>query len=270
MAPIEAGEAPLFHMERISQYVSLSPASLSSPLPALCASIFSPLLLSYFPPAKGIVLAYEDVQLSATPPPSSSASNSKSKSASRSKPHARPQQDDSSDSDEDEEDREEAPQQLLLTHIDEYSAPFLWATATLLIFRPQQNHHITATLTHASQTHITLSYLNTFPVAVLAAHLPASWTWQAQEGNRVKKGWDGRIADEGGWWVDGEGERVDVGKEIGVWVRDVEGVGKGRGKAFLRIEGSLVGIGEEAVAERGARKGKGKGKSVLKNKSVGE
>ena len=210
MAPIPSDS--LLFTERISQYVSLPPAALASPLPALCASVFSPLLLSYFPPARGIILAYEDVALSSSSPPSPSASAHAA--------HA---------------------EEVLLRHVDEYAAPFLWATATFLVWRPARGSWIEARVAHQSKTHVTLSYLNVFPVSVLAAHLPASWTFEARkEGEGV--------------WVGEEGE---VGGELRVRLLDFDGRtdGRARGKG-VRIEGSLVSEEEE---EKRREKGKGKG-----------
>lgn len=244
MAPIQEDDSSLLYTERISQYVSLSPACLATPLPALCASIFSPLLLSYFPPARGVVLAYEDVQLSASPPAAAS-SKPRSKSGSTAALSPTP--------------ADEAPL-LLLRHVDEYSAPFLWATASFLVWRPRKNVNITARVTHQSGTHITLSHLNTFPVSVLAEHLPTAWEWHSETLGKMKKGWDGRVADEGGWWMDGEGERVDGGRELEIRIRDFDGRldGKGRGKGFLRIEGSLLSVEEEKTKVVRGAKGKAK------------
>ncbi|KAF1841093.1 uncharacterized protein K460DRAFT_371087, partial [Cucurbitaria berberidis CBS 394.84] len=257
MAPVQDDDYSLLHTERISQYVSLSPASLSTPLPALCAAVFSPLLLSYFAPARGIVLAYEDVKLSGAPPSSQSqASKTKSKSKSRSQPERSQQREEDEDDDED-----APPEALLLRHVDEYMAPYLWATATFLVWRPQRNAFITGRITHQSKTHITLAHLNTFPVSILKEHLPAAWSWHSEEAGKMKKGWDGRIADEGGWWVDGEGEKVQEGSELKVRIRDFDGRmdGRGKGKGFLRIEGSLLSEAEEkAKAQKG---GKGKQKA---------
>jgi DNA-directed RNA polymerase I subunit RPA43 len=228
MAPIprQPNVQSLLHIERISQYVSLSPSTLNNPLPALCASIFSPLLLSYFPPARGIVLAYEDVELSDRAPSDSGVASTSEGG-------------------------------LLLRHVDEYTAPYLWATASFLIFRPVAHAHLSGRVTHQSKTHITLSYLNTFPVSVTAEHLPENWTWHSESAGKVTKGWDGRLSDEGGWWLDGEKEKV--GGEVEVRIRDFDGRmdGRGRGKGFLRIEGSLREEGEE----RGAVRGKGKKKA---------
>ncbi|KAJ4983044.1 DNA-dependent RNA polymerase i subunit a43 [Stagonosporopsis vannaccii] len=214
MAPIP--DTNLF-AERISQYVSLPPAALATPLPALCASVFSPLLLSYFAPARGIILAYEDVELSATPPASSAVADT-------------------------------ADEEVLLRHVDEYASPFLWATATFLIWRPQRGSWITARITHQSKTHITLSYLNIFPVSVLAAQLPASWTFEAR--------------DSEGVWV---GEDGEVEGDVRVRLLDFDGRtdGKAKGKG-VRLEGSLVKEDEER-RDKGKAKGKDKArKGILK------
>ena len=222
MAPIPTDDSNLLYTERISQYVSLPPAALATPLPALCASVFSPLLLSYFPPARGIILAYEDVTLSPSP-------------------HS----------------TEDPNEPVMLRHIDEYSSPFLWATATFLIWRPQHNKWITGRVTHQSKTHITLSYLNIFPISVLSTHLPPSWTFkQTQAGTDTY-----RASDEGGVWVNEDGE---VAGDLRVRLLDFDGRtdGKAKGKG-LRLEGSL--LSEQDEKSRGKDKGKGKAKrGILK------
>lgn len=81
----------------------------------------------------------------------------------------------------------------------------------------------------------------------------------------MRKGWDGRIADEGGWWVDeDDGEKVEG--EIKVRIRDFDGRmdGRGKGKGFLRIEGSLLSEAEEK--ERVKKGAKGKQKASAKGK----
>lgn len=200
------------YTERITQYVSLPPAALAAPLPALCASVFSPLLLSYFPPARGIVLAYEDVALSSSPPGSTT---------------------DSQD-------------EVFLRHVDEYAAPFLWATATFLIFRPRRGSWISARVTGQSKTHITLSYLNLFPVSVLATQLPETWTFAAG-------------ATDEGVWQTAEGE-LSGDVQVRLLDFDARTDGKGKGKG-LRLEGSLV--GEEVQKKKEKERGKGKGKKGI-------
>jgi len=233
MAPTQQKQSSLLYKERIAQFVSLSPAALATPLPALCTTIFSPLLLTYFTAAKGIVLAYEDVQLSASPPSRTPPAPKR-----RSKPHAQQHHQDSdiSDSDSSDDSNTQADTQLLLRHVDEYAAPFLWASATFLVFRPARDARLTARLTHQARSHITLAYLNMFPVSVVAKDLPESWSWRADAGGQA------------GCWVIGgaDGEEVQGGRELGVKIKDFDGRldGKGRGKGFLRIEGVVL-EGEE-------------------------
>ena len=128
----------------------------------------------------------------------------------------------------------------MLRHVDEYSSPFLWATATFLIWRPKHNKYITGRVTHQSKTHITLSYLNMFPISVLATQLPSTWTFKAQH------------TDEG-VWLNGDEE---VAGDLRVRLLDFDGRtdGKSKGKG-LRLEGSLLSAEEEK------RKDKGKGKA---------
>lgn len=225
MAPISGSDSPLLYTERISQFVSLPPAALASPLPALCASVFSPLLLSYFPPARGIILAYEDVSLSSSPP-------SKSQSV---------------------DDTTNEP--VLLRHIDEYASPFLWATATFLIWRPENNKWITGHVTHQSKTHITLSYLNVFPISILSTHLPPSWTFKQTEPGTNHY----HTSDEGGVWTSEDGE-VAGDLRVRLLDFDARSDGKAKGKG-LRLEASLLTEEEEKKREKG--KGKAK-RGILK------
>ncbi|KAF2018566.1 hypothetical protein BU24DRAFT_439127 [Aaosphaeria arxii CBS 175.79] len=240
--PTTDNDQSLFHIQRITQYVALPPLALSSPLPALCASIFSPLLLSYYPPARGIILSYSNVQLSEEPPkPRSSKSSSKYAAASTT--------------------TSTAP--LLMRMVDEYSSPFTWATADLLIWRPAKNAWIEGRITHQASTHITLSYLNAFPVSVLREHMPRGWSYQSAQTNSYSMTGGSRSLSTGGqaagegYWVDSEGG-MPVGEGpngtvLRVRIRDWDGKmdvgGEGRkagaGIGTLRIEGSLLTVEQE-------------------------
>lgn len=255
MAPIPELEDNLLHLTRLSLYVPLPPTSLHAALPAISAEVFSPLLLTYHPPAKGVILAYEDVSLSARPPKTTSTTR-------KSRKHASPGSD---VDDDDDERRAEAEEGVVLTRcVDEYMAPYVWATASLLVWRPAPNAYLDATLTHQAGTHITLAHLNTFAITVMKEHLPADWTWNAVQTGKKKKGFDGRIADEGGWWMDGELNEVTKGTSMRVRVRewDVRG---GKGKGVLRVDGSLLSVEEER--SRAAKKA---GKAAVGRSTITE
>ncbi|KAF1972898.1 hypothetical protein BU23DRAFT_554738 [Bimuria novae-zelandiae CBS 107.79] len=257
MAPIDPEDQPIIHIERISQYVPLPPVALNSALPAICAEVFSPLLLNYYPPVKGVVLAYEDVQLSSRPPKPTATSKSSSR---RRKPAA--------DNDDDSDGGSDEDGVVLTKCVDEYMAPYVWATASLLVWRPAPGCYLGASVTHQSGTHITLSHLNAFAITILKEYLPGDWEWSAKEANKKKKGFDGRIADEGGAWVDGDGVEVFKGKEFRVRVRewDVKG---GKGKGVWKVDGSLLSAEEEK--SRAAKKAGKAGKAAAgRNGASGE
>ncbi|ORX97049.1 hypothetical protein BCR34DRAFT_452816, partial [Clohesyomyces aquaticus] len=250
----------LFHEERIVQYVSLPPASLSTPLPSLCASLFSPLLLTYFPPARGIVLAYRDVELSSEPPsPASSqdaqpsrkrkrathshshSTSSKSKSKSKSKSRA--------------EDENEEGKPLLCAIHDEYSSPFLWASASFLIFRPVAHAIIPCHIVHQFSSHVALSYLNSFPVSVLKTQVPKSWTWNTYSNtstshtNKYNGTQEGGSEGEG-YWTDSDGMPIPNVLEIRIRDFEVKSGGGRAGKGHFGIEGSLINREEELAREQ--------------------
>jgi DNA-directed RNA polymerase I subunit RPA43 len=238
MAPIlGSDDYSLLHMERISQYISLPPSCLSNPLPAVCASIFSPLLLSYYPPARGIVLAYEDVQLSDLPPVSAEEKARLAQEKRKSKSRHRHEE---SDTDEDEDEADAKPKPLLLHIHNEYSAPFLWATATFLVWRPATGSWISARVTQQASTHLTLSHLNSFPISILRQHLPNGWTWTPSNSSYNSGG-----GGDEGWWTNEDGMPIE--DVLRVRIRDFEGRmdGKGQGRGGLKIDGSLVTEEEE-------------------------
>lgn len=264
MAPIETETDSLFHLEKISQYVSLPPASLSSPLPALCANIFSPLLLSYYPPAKGIVLAYQNVRLSDSPP--ASASHLHSSEERRHKRKRSGEQDPEVDANGDDQEG----QQLLLQCVDEYSASFLWATAEFLVWKPRRGAWIPARIAHQSSTHITLLYLNSFSISILKQHLPQDWNWKITSAQQHSGAYSFHETTEG-HWLDGDGMPIEDMQNVRI--RDWEarsGKGEGRGGiTVVKIEGSLVTEEEEKQAAK-AQKENGKvrrKKSALKSAS---
>lgn len=225
------------------------------------------------------MLAWQDVELSDAPPVSQSqqiqtkpsTSNKRSQKASQ-----RPANAESDISESEAEDGEEQGKPLLLKVVDEYSAPFVWATATLLVFRPRKNAWIEARVTSQTATHITLSYLNAFSISVLRNHMPNHWSWcDPSTGSFSMTGGRSEGLGGEGYWMDAEG--MPVGQTLRLRIRDWDARFEGKGgRGFLRIEGSLLEEAEEREAtqrregERGTTKPRTK--SVLKassSRSVG-
>ena len=283
MAPVQAKTEdypPLLHLETVSQYIALPPSTLANPHKCLCAAHLSPLLLSYYPPARGIVLAYLDVHLSDSPSPppqiSTSKSNSRPKSVPKKVTRRQPESEDSSaesgaeSGEEEEGESEEESRPLLMKVMDEYSAVFTWATTTFLVFRPQKNVWVEGRVSSQSSSHIQVSHLNVFGVSILRKNLPADWEWvpdtTGSEATYKKKG-DGK-AEGGGHYINGDGEVVDGVLRFRLRDWDMR-ARSGNSKGHIRIEGSLLTEEEEEKAENGKLSHKdrlGKKHKVMKRK----
>ena len=70
-----------FVQETTSFYLALSPCAYDFPLEGLCAEHISPLLLTYYPPLKGVVLSYSNPRISEHPDDAQNRKASSSKEA---------------------------------------------------------------------------------------------------------------------------------------------------------------------------------------------
>ena len=134
-------------------YLPLSPISISPThaLASLLAEHLSPLLLTYYPPLKGIVLAYSNASISSTPPNVASASSAGSGSG---------------------------PQPLTLaTSADEYGVLYVYLTATFLVFRPQKGQILEGWVNVQSEGFLGAVVLNLFSVGIERKRLPSDWKW---------------------------------------------------------------------------------------------
>ncbi|KAG2419801.1 hypothetical protein HFD88_004597 [Aspergillus terreus] len=133
-------------------YLPLSPISISPThaLASLLAEHLSPLLLTYYPPLQGIVLAYSNPSISSTPPASS--------------PAADPQ--------------DPNPQPLTLAKTaGEYGVLYVYLTATFLVFRPRRGHVLEGWVNVQSEGFLGAVVLNLFSVGIERKRLPSNWRW---------------------------------------------------------------------------------------------
>lgn len=133
-------------------YLPLSPISISPThaLASLLAEHLSPLLLTYYPPLKGIVLAYSNASISSTPPSASSAAQS----------------------------QDPSPQPLTLaTSANEYGVLYVYLTATFLVFRPQRGQILEGWVNVQSEGFLGAVVLNLFSVGIERKRLPTNWKW---------------------------------------------------------------------------------------------
>ncbi|KAJ5096311.1 RNA polymerase Rpb7 N-terminal [Penicillium alfredii] len=140
-----------FTLTTATIYLPLSPISISPThaLASLLAEHLSPLLLTYFPPLKGIVLAYSNASISSRPPSST----------------GRPSSDPN-------------PQPLTLaTTADEYGVLYVYLTATFLVFRPKRGQTLEGLVNVQSEGFLGAVVLNLFSVGIERKRLPKNWTW---------------------------------------------------------------------------------------------
>ncbi|GAD98438.1 RNA polymerase I subunit Rpa43, putative [Paecilomyces variotii No. 5] len=144
----EPSDSP-FNLVTSTLYLPLSPISISPThaLASLLAEHLSPLLLTYYPPLKGIVLAYSNASISSRP---------------------------GSNSDRDSDN----PQPLTLaTTANEYGVLYVYLTATFLVFRPQRGQVLEGWVNVQSEGFLGAVVYNLFSVGIERRRLPADWKW---------------------------------------------------------------------------------------------
>ncbi|RDW61240.1 DNA-directed RNA polymerase I subunit RPA43 [Aspergillus mulundensis] len=132
-------------------YLPLSPISISPThaLASLLAEHLSPLLLTFFPPFQGIILAYSNASISSEPPSSPSPSSTSPN-----------------------------PQPLTLAATaGEYGVMYVHLTATFLVFRPQRGQTLEGWVNVQSEGFLGAVVLNLFSVGIERKRLPPSWKW---------------------------------------------------------------------------------------------
>ncbi|MCJ1353034.1 MAG: hypothetical protein MMC33_003018 [Icmadophila ericetorum] len=224
-----------FLLQTFSLYLALSPISQSYPLQGLCAEHLSPLLLTYYPPFRGVVLSHSNARLA-------------------------------------EEPGEEPKGKVLAQSIDEYAAPFVWVTADFLIFRPRKGGWIEGWVNLQNEDHLGLVCWNLFSASIERKRLSSGWRWihaknstkkqQKKAGaNGMTNGIgesiggedeaDGPNYEDGtphGYYEDENGEKVEG--RVRFRVLDIEtSMSTNREKSFLSIEGSMLTDEEEKELE---------------------
>jgi DNA-directed RNA polymerase I subunit RPA43 len=137
-------------------YVPLSPISISPThaSASLIAEHLAPLLLTYYPPFQGIVLAYSNGSISESPPVPGQVGNSSSQ----------PDFDNPK------------PLTLALT-ANEYGVLYLYLTATFLIFSPQKGQVLEGWVNVQSEGFVGAIAHNLFSVGIERKRVPKSWKW---------------------------------------------------------------------------------------------
>ncbi|EXJ62011.1 hypothetical protein A1O7_02443 [Cladophialophora yegresii CBS 114405] len=175
---LEFEDPSSFYSTRLSLYLPIPAVSLETSTSSLLATHLAPLLLTYFPPAQGIVLAFSDPDLSAKP---NSGINL---------PLLPPRSGDV-----------EAQAEILAGTADEFGVCWAWLTVTFLVFRPENGDELYGWTNVTSEGFVGLVSYNYFQTAVGKTRIPEGWKWNGpsrNEAQRRKKGRKGRLRGEEG------------------------------------------------------------------------
>ncbi|EEP77274.1 predicted protein [Uncinocarpus reesii 1704] len=245
---LDSPDSSPFHLVTTTLYLPLSPISISPThaLPCLISEHVAPLLLTYYPPVKGIILAFSNPSISSTPPQSTSAA---------------PQNNTN-------------PQSLTLaTTAGEYGVLYVYLTITLLVFRPERGQTLQGWINVQSEGFLGAVVLNLFSVGIERKRLPPDWKWIApgqqptaanqdedehgegtfdpgsaldeDDAGRLLNEHDDEVSAAMGYFQTGSGKRIRGTIEFRV--RDVDVIpGSERDKGFISLEGTMLSPEAEA------------------------
>lgn len=206
----DASHSP-FHAQTVSLYLPLSPICQNYQLDGICAEHLSPLLLTYYPPLKGVVLSYSNVRLSESPEQSAST---------------------------------DVP--VLARALNEYAVNFVWVTADFVVLKPRRGIWIEGWVNLQNESHLGLVCWNLFSASIERKRLPAEWKWM-DHNSATNASADGSVpaqVEGGGHFVDANGTKIDG--LIKFCVKDFETAPSSESeRGFVSIEGTLLSEEEE-------------------------
>ncbi|KAG9244765.1 hypothetical protein BJ878DRAFT_504648 [Calycina marina] len=133
-----------FHTQTSSLYLPLAPISQKKPIEGLCAEHISPLILTYYPPLEGVILAYSNPRVS-------------EKTFGDDGPNT------------------------LLRNIDEYAASWAWVTCEFLLFKPERGTELEGYINLQNEGHLGVVCWNLFSASIQRKCIPADWRWVVAE-----------------------------------------------------------------------------------------
>ncbi|EMC99172.1 hypothetical protein BAUCODRAFT_31494 [Baudoinia panamericana UAMH 10762] len=166
---ILAMKSPFEHVTA-SLYLALSPCANDFPVEGLLAEHLSPLLLTYYPPLKGVVLSYTNARISNGPNGAGDGI-------------------------------------ALGQSIDEYAVTFLWLTADFLLFKPSRDAYLEGCVNLQNESLLGLICYNYFNAGIDRSRLPTDWSWKDNDDVEGVAKWGRQPTN--GHWVDGDGVKVE-------------------------------------------------------------
>ncbi|CAH2350645.1 DNA-directed RNA polymerase I subunit Rpa43p [[Candida] railenensis] len=222
------GISECFQKFTTSLYVSLAPCHVNNPINGIKSQHLDPLIMNYFPKARGVVLAYSNIKIG---------------------------------EDNQSVDSQDSP--ITVGRISE-SSPFvfLWITVDFLIWSPQVGDVIEGNSYMQTASHIGLLIHDTFNASIKKFNIPQNWSFipnqedeYTEEAAEVENLVDG-VADKEGSSAVAEGNKF---KSFGYWVDENEVKIEGKLKFTIKsihstgkvvsVEGTLLKPGSERDAQ---------------------
>ena len=232
-----------FYQLTSSLYLPLSPIAQSHPMQGLCAEHLSPLLLTYFPPFRSVMISYSNPRCSESPTDPSST---------------------------------DGRQKAFARCVDEYAATYVWLTADFLLFKPERGDVIEGFINLQNENNLGLVCWNFFSASIERKRLPKDWTWvpggltiRKRKKKLKRPSPDGEmdenaghnkksqeLEDHEGHFQDADGNRIEGAIRFTVHDVDIAG-GIYRENGFLSIHGTM--LSEEEKSSPFTKQPKGSG-----------
>ena len=164
-----------FVQQTTSFYLALSPCAHAFALEGLLAEHISPLILTYVPPLKGILLSYENPRMSEQP------SGVRSKDA----------------------------EPVMSQSLNEYGVTFVWLTAEFTVFRPRKGTYLEGFVNVQNESMLGLVCHNFFNAMIERDKLPKDWKWVDDSDEGAQTQTRKRTLQGVGHFEDGGGEEIE-------------------------------------------------------------
>ncbi|KAI2086435.1 hypothetical protein LOZ36_003361 [Ophidiomyces ophidiicola] len=239
----ESIESSPFHLVKTTLYLSVSPICISDEfaLSGLLSEHITPLLLTYYPPVRGVVLAFSNPSLSSSP-------------------FTVPK------------DALDPTALTLAVSGGEYGVLYVYLTVTLLVFRPERGQALEGWINVQSEGFLGAVVHNLFSIGIDRKRLPPGWKWIAPgqqppdrvpdeedsnfdidkdgfrpltSGEHIPNDYEDEASAATGYFMTGSGKRVRG--MIKFRVKDVDVIpGSEHDKGFISLEGTMLSPEEEA------------------------
>lgn len=205
----DEGISECFQKFTTSLYVSLAPCHISNPINGVKSQHLDPLIMSYFPKAKGVCLAYSNIKIS----------------------------DDNVTKDTDDN-------TITVAKVTDSSPfTFLWVSVDFLIWRPQVGDTLEGYIYMQTASHIGLLVHDTFNASIKKFNIPVDWNFiPSQEDEYSEEVNDSNKFKSFGYWADENNVKIE-GK-LKFTIKSIHTTGK-----VVSLDGTLIKPGSERDAQ---------------------